>query len=75
MENGMKQLVTLIVAGMMGVMLVACGGKPAPKQPEVQTQEQAAPAPEAARTQEAAPAPEAAPAEEAAPAAPEAAKE
>ena len=40
----MKHLVTLVVAGIIGVMLVACG-KPAPKQPEVQTQEQAAPAP------------------------------
>lgn len=63
----MKHLVTLIVAGVMALLLTACGQE-SPKQPEVKTQNVAtpaaaapAPAPAAAATTEQAPATEEAP--------------
>ncbi len=58
----MKHLVTLMVAGVMAILLTGCGQE-APKQPDVKTQNAAAPAPAATPEPAAEPAPEAAPAQ------------
>lgn len=72
----MKNLVTLLVAGVMAVMLTACGEEPkkadmntaAPAATMTEETKAPAEAQENKGTEEAAPAPEAAPATEAAPA-------
>ena len=65
-ENCMKNLIALVMAGVMAVLVTSCGKHEAPKQPEAAA-EAAAPAPAPAEAQApAAPAPTAEPTDKAA---------